>query len=73
MGVKHKFNEPFQQKPSIEMGLCHQKHCQLGLNGTEKQNRVKKGCQTSGILQDGTIELVSCKHELSFKKREEWN
>ena len=53
MGVNHKFNEPFQQKPSIEMGLYHQKHCQLGLNGTEKQNRVKKAVRLLGFYRTG--------------------
>lgn len=30
---------------------------------------MKEGCWNSGILQDGTIELMGCQHALSFKRR----
>ena len=36
MGATHGLNQPFQQKPEIEMGLYQQTHCQLELKGTEK-------------------------------------
>lgn len=30
MNSRHKFNQPLQQQPGIEMGLYQQKHCQFG-------------------------------------------
>lgn len=46
-----------------------QKCCQLGLKG-QRWDETKKGCQTSGVLQagNGLIELLSCKHVLSFQE-----
>lgn len=40
----------------------------------QRQGETKEGCQTSQILWvgNGLMELLSCKHALSFKKREEW-
>ena len=51
----HKFIRLPQQKPGIEMGFYQQKHCQLR---RLRQDEMKEGCQTSQILQDGTIELL---------------
>lgn len=35
MDVTHRSNHLSQQKPGINMGLYQQKHCQLGLKGTD--------------------------------------
>ena len=39
MGVTHGLNQPFQQKPGIELGLYQQRHCQFELKG-EKKNEI---------------------------------
>lgn len=36
VGMNHRFNQPPEQKPRIEMGLYQQRYCQLGLKGTGK-------------------------------------
>lgn len=36
MGTTHELNQPFWQKPGIEMKLYQQKYYQLGLKETEK-------------------------------------
>lgn len=70
------FPKLFLQKPGIEMWLYQQKQCQL--TGLEKR-RWNKGRKIlsvsywiSWILQERSVELFSCKHTLSFKKREKW-
>lgn len=40
MGVSRGFNQPFSQKPGIELGLHQQRSCQFELKGIEK-NELK--------------------------------
>lgn len=40
MGTTHGLDQPFQQKPGVQMGSYQQKRCQFELKGTEK-NKMK--------------------------------
>lgn len=64
MGVTHGFNQPSQQKPGIEMGLNHQKHCQLVLKGIENTRQESR-------LSDFSDPTGPYSRALCFKKRRE--
>lgn len=40
MGLSRGFNQPFSQKPGVELGLYQQRSCQFELKGIEK-NELK--------------------------------
>lgn len=65
--VSHCFNQPFQQKTGIEMGLYQHKHCKLDYSNREKWDKVKK--DLSGFSDTRTE--FGCKHSLFFKTMEE--
>lgn len=68
--VTHGSVQPLQQNPGKELkswGYTSINTFQLGQKET-KRDKMQQEYQTSGILQDGTIELSGCELALSFKK-----
>lgn len=65
--------QPFAREAQCAAGgssqPSQQQCCRLGLKG-QRWDETKKCCQASGILQagNGLIELLSCKHVLSFQE-----
>lgn len=47
MGVNHGFNQPFKQKPRLEMELQNQNTLPARAKWNRENNRMKEGCQTS--------------------------
>lgn len=69
--ISHKFNRSAQQKPGIDCITSAETLPARTKGNRKKQDRIKHGRQTSGILQGGTTEFSIYKQALlSSKKRE---
>lgn len=66
--MTHRSNQPPQRKAGTEMGYTSRDPASLDTRG--QTAKMKEGCHTSGILQDGTEELSGC-HVSSIRIREE--
>lgn len=63
------------RRPTESLKMFHHlKPCQVGFWEGQRQDEIKEGCQTPRILQAGNrlIKLLSCKHVLPFREKEEW-